>query len=511
MLLSSCALTETDVGNKELHVDVPASYGQLINEPSQKALIKNDERLTLNPDFYEKYQDDHLNEVIRKALTTNYDIRTAYLNLKQASVDLSLTNSNLHPTVNASMSSSSSKDLSTGSSTTNKNSSANFGISYELDLFGRLDAASRSSLQQFRASAYDYKAMSLTIVQRASQYYWDYAYAKEALNMAKEQLASSQSRLKLIKSKMENGAADRLEYDKAMVDNLQVEQSVYQSSYNLTAAHNALTTLLGLNPDADVDSLVKDLSLETTRNPYIDVPLPATLLQNRPDMLAYEARLRAAYANMDEADANFYPSFNLSGSIATGNGESLTKFFVDPIGALGAAITLPFFNYNELSLKKESTLISRDKAKLDFVNGYINAVTEVANALNSMSYQEHLIKSARMEYELTKSNYAGYEERYRYGSASLTDLLDAADSLRSAQIKLLGCKRDLLVSSMNLMVALGGGAFNQNTNEGPNTGAVNAGTTSSTTPSANAAIMNENKRDPFVILDNADKLTKHVE
>lgn len=507
VLLSSCALTETDVGDKELYVDVPASYGQLINEASHRARLTGDERFNLNADFYKKYRDDHLNEVIRMALANNYDIRTAYLNLKQSSIELSLTNSNLHPSVTASMSASGRKDLTSGANPSTKSSSANFGVSYELDLFGRLDAASRSSLQQFKASAYDYKAMSLSVIQKAAQYYWDYAYAKEALSMAKEQLESSQSRLKLIKSKMENGAADRLEYDKAMVDNLLVEQSVYQCSYNLTAAHNALTTLLGLNPDENIDHLVKDMSIETTRNPLVDVPLPSTLLKNRPDLMAYEARLRAAYANMDEADANFYPSFNLNASISTGNGESLTKFFTDPIGALGAAITLPFFNYNELSLRKDSSLVSRDKAKLDFVNGYIKAVTEVSDALNSMSYQEQLIRSARAEYRLTKSNYAGYEERYRYGSASLSDMLDAADSLRSAQIKLLGSKRDYLMSSMNLMIALGGGVFSDDAD--PNAQGFNTQGQVVLTPEKAAHL--DQKSDPYLILEKAQESTKQVQ
>lgn len=519
VFLTSCALTETDVGEKELYVDVPSSYGQTINEPSSRANLTNDTRLDLDPSFYKKYRDPKLDAVIEKALAVNYDIRSAYINLKKAEVNLSLTSANMHPTVNASLSSSSRKDLSSGDSPTSKSSSANLGISYELDLFGRLDAAERASWQQFKASAYDYKAMRLTVVQKASQYYWNYAYAKEALSIAKEQLASSQSRLALIKSKMENGAADRLEYDKAMVNNLNVEQSVYQSSYELTAAHNALTTLLGLNPDTDVDSMVKDMSLETTRNPYVDVALPATLLQNRPDLMAYEARLRSAYASIDEADANFYPSFNLSGSVTTGNGEGLTKFFTDPIGALGAAITLPFFNYNELSLKKDSALLDRDKAKLDFVDGYIKAVTEVADALNSMSYQEQLIKSARMEYTLTKSNYAGYEERYRYGSASLSDMLDAADSLNSAQVKLLGCKRDLLNASMSLMIALGGGSFNDDsatakiTPNESNTGTVtpvSAAKAPAKTPSEKPLTRAE-KRDPYKISKESDTVIEKIQ
>ena len=137
----------------------------------------------------------------------------------------------------------------------------------------------------------------------------------------------------------------------------------------------------------------------------------------------------------------------------------MVEFLRDPVGSLGAAITFPFFNYNELSLQKESSLIERDQAKLDFVNGFITAVQEVSDALNELSYQEQLQLSTQDEYQLTAANLRRYEERYRYGSASLTDVLDASDALRSAQNKLLSSKRDLLNASMMLMIALGGDSF----------------------------------------------------
>ena len=175
------------------------------------------------------------------------------------------------------------------------------------------------------------------------------------------------------------------------------------------------------------------MALEHTVCPQIEVPLPATLLSQRPDLMAYEARVRAAYARVDEANANFYPTFNLNAAVGGGASNSLVEFLRDPVGSLGAAITFPFFNYNELSLQKESSLIERDQAKLDFVNGFITAIQEVSDALNELSYQEQLQLSTQDEYQLTAANLRRYEERYRYGSASLTDVLDASDALRSAQ------------------------------------------------------------------------------
>ena len=70
-----------------------------------------------------------------------------------------------------------------------------------------------------------------------------------------------------------------------------------------------------------------------------------------------------------------------------------------------------------------------------------------------------LFSSYKQELELTERNYQRIEERYRLGGASLSELLDAADSLRSAKNKNLMAHKDLLIATIKLMTAVGGGTF----------------------------------------------------
>lgn len=452
-LLSSCAINETEYS---ANMKSPTEYGQIVGASPRHAVLETGS--TIDPDFYKVYKDERLNELVQRALSHNYDLRTAYLNLKQAQINLGLANSAFHPTANASLSSNVSKDLSS-STPSNKKSGANLSISYELDLMGKLDAQERASFESFKASAYDYQAMRLLIIQRCAEYYWQYAYAKEALSSAQEQLEDSQKRLDLIESMVRYGAADALEFDQALVNHRTVEQTVYQREYELNAAHYALTTLLGFSPDEQLDNMINSRALVESRCPVVKMDLPASLLKNRPDLRAYEARLRASIANVDQAKAEFYPSFNLSAGLSSGANNTLGRFLTDPIGTLGAAITLPFLNYNELSLKEESSLVETEQARLNFANGFITAIQEVSEAMSDLSYQERMIRSTVDEFKLTKRNYERFVERYREGLSSLSDMLDASDNLRSAQMKLLGAKRDLMISSMNLMAALGGDAY----------------------------------------------------
>lgn len=453
MLLSSCSLMQTEY---QRDVVVPSSYGQAAaaapNDP--EGLSAQD----LSYEFYRSFGDERLNRLIEDVLARNYEITSAYLNLKNAEVAMQLADSYYHPTASTSLGVSASKDLS-HSSATAKGANSSLSLSYEVDLFGRLDAQSRSAYERFKASAYDYKAMRLAIIERTAEYYWNCAYAHANLQMAKEQLSTSQRRLDLITEKRKQGVADGLEYDTALVNHRLNEQSVYNAEHELTASLNALNALAGRFTESSLDKDVDESALYEAKAQKITTSIPADLLNQRPDLMSYEAKLRAAYSDSDLATSNFYPQFSISSSISMGNGGSLTKFFTDPVGALGAMITLPFINFNELSIRKEGALIAKDQAKLDFANGFITAVREVSDRINDLSNQEQLMKSYQQEYELTERNYQRYEDRYRLGDASLSDVLDASDNLRNARSKYLVAHRDLLIASIKLMTAVGGDTF----------------------------------------------------
>ena len=460
VLLSSCSLMETEYQEQ---LKAPASYGSINNEVSaiakgERALTGESEQSNLEYDFYKGFGDDKLTMMIETVLANNYELITAYNNLRSAELALQLTNTNYHPDASASLGASATKDLSQ-SSKTMEGSNSSLSLSYELDLFGRLSAQSRASYERFKASAYDYQAMRLTMIERTAEYYWNYVYAIENLKLAKEQLATSQKRLELISEMLKQGAADGLEYDQAMVNHKINEQAVYNAAYSLTAARNALNALASRFTEIDAEKDIKADALYSAAKVKVATVIPSALLKQRPDLRSYESKLRAAYADTDEATSNFYPQFNISARLNTADSTSLTRFFTDPVGALGAVITFPFLNFNQLSIQREGTLVKKDQARLDFANGFITAVKEVSDRINDLSNQDLLFSSYKQELELTERNYQRIEERYRFGGASLSELLDAADSLRSAKNKNLMAHKDLLIATIKLMTAVGGGTF----------------------------------------------------
>lgn len=439
LVLSACTATHSKYERPELNEVSSYKNSQLF---SGKAIEKK---------FYKTFHDSNLDKVIEAALVNNFDMQNSYINVQSALTQLGLDNTNLNPTANASMQTAGSRPLDRGAGS-NRTSNGALSLSYALDLFGKLSAQRKSAFEGFKASAYDYLAMRLSVIASTAYAYYQYAYSYESLLLGMLDCVDSKRRLDLIKEKYDAGAADGLEYDLAMVNHLNVLETLDLRYNQYELAHNALSVLIGTTPD----KIINISSLDKSQVPNFALEVPAKLLERRPDLLASEARIKQNLSSYDAQRLSFFPDITLSASLGTSSAVAFSNFLSNPVGSLGAAITFPFLNYNELSLQTDLSLLEVDRAKLSFVDNYINAVAEVYDAISNLTYNRNMIQKVQHEYTLTQQNYARYLDRYRLGSSPLTDLLDAADSLRSASIKLLGVKRDTLVSSINLMVALGG-------------------------------------------------------
>lgn len=436
--LSGCSLMLTDYQRPEL----PQAQSF---EHAEQYLGQN-----VSERYWQLFGDDKFNALAEAALQSNYDLQNSYLSVLSARAQLGLTRTNLTPTASASLGSDVLRDFEENNNT--ESSSSSFSLSYEADLFGRLAAARRSAAESLTASAYDYWAMRLSVISSLGSAYWQYAYAREALRLGEEELEASTRRLALIEAQFQAGAVDGLDLDTARVNHLTVQNTLDQRRQSLYTAKHALNILLHRTPEAEIDAS----SLDTALLPEISLEMPAQLLSRRPDLMAAEARLRAALADTDEARLNFYPQFTLTAGLAAGDASTIARFFSDPLGSLGAALTFPFLNFNQLSYQEESTLIERDRAELDFVNTYLTALQETADAIDAVNYYAQAVAVMAERERLARSNYSRYEVRYRSGACPLSDLLDSADTLRSASIDLLEAKRDSLISMLELMTAVGG-------------------------------------------------------
>ena len=105
---------------------------------------------------------DNIRELIERALTTNNNLAAATIKVKRAQLSAKLTDTNLTPTVAASVSSSLNRDLNSRRET--KTSGVTATASYELDLWGKLASARDAGTWEAEATAYDRQSTALALV-----------------------------------------------------------------------------------------------------------------------------------------------------------------------------------------------------------------------------------------------------------------------------------------------------------------------------------------------------------
>lgn len=218
------------------------------------------------------------------------------------------------------------------------------------------------------------------------------------------------------------------------------------------AASNALLQLLGrsrgpvpFEPD----------SLTLAPIPEIAAGLPADLLARRPDVRAAELRLRKTLARSDEVRSSFYPALTLTGSASTAS-DRLAQVLENPVGSLGAALTLPFLEYNNNRLAVASSANDYQIAQAEFRQRLFDALFEVENALAARRFGEQQLADLALQqsYAIEADRLA--RVRFEAGSSPVQDWLDEQNRRSEAELALLAQQQTQLNTMASLYLALGG-------------------------------------------------------
>lgn len=118
------------------------------------------------------------------------------------------------------------------------------------------------------------------------------------------------------------------------------------------------------------------------KTPVVPVGLPSELLRRRPDVIAAEADLHTAVANVGVAVADLYPRFSLTGSVS-GRGNDFAQLFRENNNAwsLGGNLVQPLFQGGALRANVRAQQAAAEQAAETYRKTLITAVSEVEEAL----------------------------------------------------------------------------------------------------------------------------------
>jgi NodT family efflux transporter outer membrane factor (OMF) lipoprotein len=332
--------------------------------------------------------------------------------------------------------------------------SAGIGVSsFELDLFGRVRNLSQSALAQFLATEEARKTTQISLVSSVANAYLAAMADDEQLALTRETLKTREESLRLTKLRFENGVVSRLDLDSAqsLVDNARfvLQQQLRQRAQD----DNLITLLIGQPIPA---SLPAGGTLAATSLPDLPAGLPSDLLAERPDVRGAEQQLISANANIGAARANYFPRIALTATGGTAS-VALEDLFKNGGWTFAQNVTMPIFDWGRTRAGVDSSKAARDVAVAQYERSIQTAFREVSDALAgqaTFAEQQRAAQSAAMS-EANRFDLA--QKRYRAGTSSYLDLLDAQRSLFTAQLAAVQANLARLQNQVTLYRVLGGG------------------------------------------------------
>jgi multidrug efflux system outer membrane protein len=408
--------------------------------------------------WWQIFQDETLQSLVRVALVENYDLRIAVTRILDARAQLTATRSFQFPDVSASASARYERIPGERQPLQAEETFSPVGtldLFWEIDLWGRLRRATEAARADLLASEELRQFVVTTLISDVATAYFQLRQLDMQLEISQRTLSLRQDSLRLVKLRQEGGVAALIDVRQAEVLLYTAAETIPDIERQIEQTENFISQLLGRNPDAVPRGrpLLQQLAL-----PSVPVGLPSTLLERRPDIRQAEAQLAAATARIGVAKADYFPRVLLTGS-AGGGGVLLNGTWFGPFALLGIGpqVSLPIFNMGRIGAGVDSAEARAQEALVRYQQTITNAFREVSDGLvehrkrgEFRVQQELLVGSLRDAARLANI-------RYRGGVTSYLEVLDTERQLFDAELALTQAQRDELLAVVRLYRALGGG------------------------------------------------------
>jgi len=327
-------------------------------------------------------------------------------------------------------------------------------LSWEADIWGKIRSNKRATQAAYLQSVAGHQAVKTQLISSIANTYYNLLALDAQLEVTKQTILTRESGVKTIKALKDAGQVTQVavdqniaQYNSAKALQVDIEVAIFKTE-------NTLSILLGKSPQTfersslDIQNIDQDIVLG----------VPATLLSNRPDVMAAEYSLINSFELSNVAKSNLYPSLTLT---ASGGLESLdvdnlinaNSIFANIIGG----ITQPIFNQRKLKTQREVAFVQQEQALLRFKQTLLVAGSEVSNALYTYKAETKKFEFRKNEVEALRTAEANSNELLKNGYANYLDLLTARESALNAELNIINSQLQQLVSIVDLYEALGGG------------------------------------------------------
>ncbi|MDF7809265.1 efflux RND transporter permease subunit [Pontiellaceae bacterium B12219] len=431
------------------------SVGPDYQPPKQPDLGATTNQTVSTVDWWERFNDPELDQLVAAALKNNNDLKSAIARVREARARLSISRSNYGPSVDATGSAArygTSDNAGGGAEQSLFN--VGFDAIWEIDLFGGTRRSVEATVAEWEAQQADLGDVQISVAAETASAYLALRTRYRLLAVARSSLATQQDTLDLLKSRYAAGLSNELAVQQALYNLESTRASIPPLESGIEASHNTLAVLVGTMPGQ-----MNFTGGETI--PFADLKLegiPADLLRRRPDVRRAERQLAAQTARIGQSTADLYPKFNLVGSIGV---ESFTaqNLFESGSGrySIGPGVRWPIFHSGAIRSSIKVQEAKQEQALAAYEATVLNAVREVRDALTDYRTERERRDALVRAVAAAQASEEVARDLYKNGVTDFNNVLDSQRSLYNFQRELAVSEGQISNNAVRLYKALGGG------------------------------------------------------
>jgi NodT family efflux transporter outer membrane factor (OMF) lipoprotein len=397
---------------------------------------------------------------IKKGLENNLDIKIAMQNIAAAEASMKQGKAGYFPT------------LSAGADWTHQELSRNsqFGallqdrstnqyqltgnLSWEADIWGKIRSNKRAANAVYLQTTAANQAVKTQLIANIAATYYQLLSVDAQIKLAEKTLVNRDKSVETIVALKKAGNVTEVGVKQTEAQKYATQIIIADLKNSIIILENTISILLGQGPAKVERSTFESQSMQ----PTITLGVPATLLRNRPDVIAAEYNLISNFEQTNVAKSNFYPTLKVT---ATGGLQSIDLkewFSANSIFAnVITGLTQPIFNQRQIKTKFEIAKANQEKAYLQFEQSLLTAGKEVSDALAQYNNETYKLTVREKQVDALNKATDYSDELLTYGLANYLEVLTVKDNALNAELSLIDNKFQQYKAIIQLYRALGGG------------------------------------------------------
>jgi NodT family efflux transporter outer membrane factor (OMF) lipoprotein len=319
-------------------------------------------------------------------------------------------------------------------------------VSWEADVWGRVQAGVNAADESLRATVADFEFARQSLVANVAKSWYLATELKLQADLAQEFVDLLSESVRLVETKQQVGQAGMQDVFLIRADLASAEDALQQALSGQQQARRALEILLGRYPAGEIETATELVPVP----PPISAGIPSDLLERRPDIIAADRRVAAAFFLTEEARLAKLPSFSLTASV--GGNTDLDGL----IGNLALGVVAPLYTGGALEAQLDIATADQNAAIAAFGATVLQALEQVEAGLTNEALLQRRENYISQSVDNNKQAYDIALKQYDVGQIDLLSVLQMQTRWLGARTNLIRVKNARLAERISLHLALGG-------------------------------------------------------